>query len=131
VPTADVPVSWSRRSNVQAKLAAKQALLHQITNPKNTNFQPAEYGKYLYDAGLNKFFEFEIELWLSGLHTLETRNNPYAAGLPVASAEGCPHFDAESFNAKKQERTLLNNFRTQCCYCQPLRGSKRPRSDQQ
>ncbi len=60
--------------------------------------------------------------WESGL-----RGHRPKAGLPDASGVRCPHFDVESFVANKQERRLLNNFRTQCSYCQKLRASKRSR----
>lgn len=127
MPTIAVPVSWSRRKGVKATLAADQELLHKITNPQNQLFQPVEYAKYLFDAVQNKIYHFSMELWLSGLHTLESGDNAYAAGLPDASGVRCPHFDVESFVANKQERRLLNNFRTQCSYCQKLRASKRSR----
>jgi hypothetical protein len=120
-------VSWSRHPGVRVKLAADQEGLHKITNPQHLQFQPVEYAKYLWDAVRNKIYHFSMELWLSGLHTFESGDNAYAAGLPDASGVRCPHFDVESFVANKQERRLLNNFRTQCTYCQELRASKRSR----
>ena len=147
VPTRAFEVPWAfDQCTQQVKSAAKEvtspeevARLHVVTNPLNAKFQPDEHSKYLFDVKTCKFYEFTIPLWLGGLDTAVPDQQAYSLGIslqqkfsPATGCFHCPHFDVDQFNpTTANERTVLNDFRSQCVYCQaPKQKKKRSRDDQ-
>ena len=147
VPTREFDVPWSfDQCEQQVKNIATQVdsvdeikRLHGVTNPLSEMFDKDEYAKYLFDRMTGRFFNFSFPLWLGGLYTAETLQDAYAQGLPslplcnpVTPYKQCPHFNIDEFMPiNRDERALLNRFRTQCSYCKSFTlKHKRARDEQ-
>ena len=147
VPTRMFDVPWSFDQCVQqVKNTATQVdgvdeikRLHDVTNPLSERFDKDEYAKYLYDRMSGRFFNFSVPLWLGGLDTAEPLKDSHAQGLPslpscnpVTACYHCPHFNIDEFMPiNRDERALLNRFRTQCSYCKSFTlKHKRARDEQ-
>ena len=138
VPTRAFEVPWNRD---KVKVAAKPkevieaeevARLHVETNPLSAKFRADEFEKYLFDRKTCKFYHFSLPIWIEGLDTAVPDQHAYATGVSVPQKIGstgcvhCPHFEVDDFSPTTQEeRTTLNNFRTQCVYCKPLKQPKK------
>ena len=155
VPTRRIPVPWEVKKGM-AELAKslevtdkkKILKLHSITCPESQEgiFKIDSFQSHLFDAASSNFYRFDMVLWLSGLTTNTSDKHfytPYVNGAPVIHVNGapvihdlqsvgkCPHFDCGDFNATKEEKMVLNNFRRQCkqgIYCQG-RTKKRQREE--
>ena len=147
VPTRRIPVPWEVKKGM-AELAKslevtdkkKILKLHSITCPESQEgiFKIDSFQSHLFDAASSNFYRFDMVLWLSGLTTNTSAKHfytPYVNGAPVIHdlqrGGKCPHFDCGDFNATKEEKVVLNNFRRQCkqgIYCQG-RTKKRQREE--
>ena len=135
VPTRAITVPWSLNHKAHKKkfisslkvtdteLAAR---LHVDTNPLRSEFDPGLYGQYLFDVASCTFYNFTMDVWLSGLDTGETQVHPYTGVPQKGAGETCPHFKIEDFQATSSEWKTLNDYRRQCPYC--CKSRKRDRA---
>ena len=85
------------------------ARLHVDTNPLRSEFDPGLYGQYLFDVASCTFYNFTMDVWLSGLDTGETQVHPYTGVPQKGAGETCPHFNTEDFQATSSEWKTLND----------------------
>ncbi len=146
VPTRDIPVPWQVKQGF-AQLARKHEVtdakkvkeLHLKTSPNHLSFEIGMFRSHIFDASTFTFYRFDYQLWLSGLTTNTTERCFYAPYVNAAPPSNCletlvgkcPHFEPRDFNATREEKAVLNDFRRQCklgIYCQG-RTNKRQRTD--